>query len=705
MNYQEEIEKLKADCLALEDQVKLLVRTELKLRRTQAELIQSKEIIEDYNRTLEQKVEERTKELKTSEKRFRDIVLNSADWIWEIDENGKFTYCSEKVIDILGYASEEMVGKTFFDLTLPGKAQNASQQFQMVIREKKSIKDLENWTLAKNGKPICLLTDGVPVIDDQGNFKGYRGINKDITYRKKTEEIIKASELQYRRLFESATDGILILDFNTGNIHDINPSLSDMMGYSKEEITGKKLWEVIFFKDFIDLKIFFKKLQENEYVKNEDLFLKTKTGQYVDVEFVSNLYLVGEQKVIQCNFRDISERKHAENLRLAKESAEAANHAKSEFLSHMSHEIRTPMNAIIGFSELLVTSVEDEDERSQIEIILNNANKLLRIINDILDLSKIEAGELKIEWIPVNINYIVKDVETMFLHRIKEKGISFIIEKGNGIPAILMLDEVRIRQVLINLIGNALKFTREGYIKLLLNKTTRHEVADKMDLVMSVEDTGIGIPAEQHELIFEAFKQQQGQNTKIYGGTGLGLTITKKLVEMMRGKISVSSAPGHGSIFTMVFSDIQIPKQEKIGTGEDVFNPKSILFEKAKILICDDDQINRRLIIDILASSPLVFFEADNGKDAITAAVQYQPDLILMDLIMPEMNGYDTVRIIRNNKITANIPVIAISVSVPKTDDKEGHKTLFNDFLIKPFNLTDFFDVIKKYLKYRSVEN
>jgi CheY-like chemotaxis protein len=223
-------------------------------------------------------------------------------------------------------------------------------------------------------------------------------------------------------------------------------------------------------------------------------------------------------------------------------------------------------------------------------------------------------------------------------------------------------------------------------------------------LVMSVEDTGIGIPIEQHEFIFEAFKQQQGQNTKIYGGTGLGLTITKKLVEMMRGKISVSSSPGQGSIFTIAFSDIQVPKQERIDTKEDVFNPKSILFEKAKILICDDNQVDRRLIMNVLKYSPLVFFEAENGKDAIKAAIQYQPDILLMDLIMPEMNGYDTVRIIRKNKITSNIPVIAISVSVPKTDDREGHESLFNDFLLKPFNLADFFEVIKKYLKYRSVE-
>ena len=704
MDYQEEINKLKADCLALEEQVKLLIKTELTLRRTQAELIQSKETIEEYSRTLEQKVEERTKECKISEKRFRDIVLNSADWIWEIDENGKFSYCSEKVKDILGYTSAEIVGKAFFDMSFPEKAQYAIQQFQHKVAERNPIKDMENWTLTKNGDVICLLTDGVPIIDDQGNFKGYRGINKDITYRKKAEELVRASELQYRRLFESATDGILILDYHTGYIHDINPSLSKITGYPKEEITGKKLWEIIFFETLRDPKTFFKGLQENEYVKYEDLSLKTKTGQTIDVEFVSNVYFEDKQKVIQCNLRDISERKHAESLNFEKESAEAANRAKSEFLSHMSHEIRTPMNAIIGFSELLVTSVKDEEERSQIEIILNNANKLLRIINDILDLSKIEAGELKIELAPVNINSIIKDVEAMFHTKIKEKGISFLIEKDNDIPAILILDEIRIRQVLINLISNAYKFTHEGHIKLSLNNTGKHEITGQMELTMSVEDTGIGIPSEQRELIFEAFKQQQGQNTKKYGGTGLGLTITKKLVEIMGGKITVSSTPGRGSIFTIVFSGIQVPHQEITDPDKAVFNPESILFEKAKILICDDNQVDRSLIMKMLKFSPLVFYEAENGKEAVKTAIQIQPDLILMDLIMPEMNGYDTVRILRKNKITMDIPIIAMSVSVPKTDDKDHFKSLFNDFLIKPFNLVNFFEMIKKYLKHKAVD-
>lgn len=704
MENKAEIEKLRADCLALEEQVKLLISTELKLRRTQAELIQSKEIIEEYSRTLEQKVEERTRELRMSEKRFKDIVFNSADWIWEVDENGRFIYCSEKVENILGYTNDELIGKPFSFLSVPDEAQKIIQEFLKIASKRKPIKDMENWILTKNGSQVCILTDGVPIFDDNKKFKGYRGINKDITYRKKAEKLIKASELQYRRLFESAKDGILILDFDTGLVNDINPSLLNLLGITKEETAGKKMWEIIFFGESVKAKSFFKEMQKKEYVQNENLCLKTKGEHYIDIEFVSNVYVAGRKKVIRCSFRDISERKHAEKMHIEKESAEAANRKKSEFLSHMSHEIRTPLNAIIGFSDLLVNSLEDEDQRSQINIVLNNANNLLNIINDILDLSKIEAGELKIEPAPVNINHLIKDVENIFINKIKEKGISFIVEKESSIPAILMLDEVRIHQILVNLIGNAYKFTVSGHIKILLRKVSKRGINDKLDLSISVEDTGIGIPPEQQGLIFEAFRQQLGQNTKIYGGTGLGLTITKKLVEMMGGTISVTSTPGRGSTFTVKLSDIQVPKQEITAKNAAAFNPKSVLFDKAKILICDDNQTARRLIMDVLKYSPLDFIEAENGKNAIKAAMQYRPDLIFMDLIMPEINGYDASRFIRERNNTKNIPIIAISASYPKEEEQKSFQSLFNGFLIKPVNLNDLYEMLKKYLSHKAVE-
>ncbi|NVO09157.1 MAG: PAS domain S-box protein [Bacteroidales bacterium] len=276
------------------------------------ELKKSKKEIDEYNSTLEQKVEKRTIDLKLSEKRFKDIAFSSADWIWELDENRIFTYCSEKVEDILGYSKEEIIGKPIFDLIPPKEVKKIEFLFSETSKSKKPIKDLEIWILTKTGKQICLLTNCVPFYDNQDKFNGFRGINKDITDQKTVEASIKESELQYRRLFENATDGILILNFDTGQIIDVNPFALEKIGCSKQEIIDKKIWEIIIFKGSIESKILFQEIQEKQYIKYENLCLQVITGEQIDVEFISNVYFVNNQKVIQCNIRDISKRKFAE---------------------------------------------------------------------------------------------------------------------------------------------------------------------------------------------------------------------------------------------------------------------------------------------------------------------------------------------------------------------------------------------------------
>ncbi len=541
-------------------------------------LKKSNEALEEYSNTLEQEVEKRTKDFKMSEQRFKDIAFSSADWIWETDEKRKYTYCSQKVQEILGYTKEELIGKTIFDFISPKETKRVLDIFEASSVNRAPVKDLEYRALTKTGEEIYLTTSGLPIFDEQGYFKGFRGIGKDI-----------------------------------------------------------------------------------------------------------------------------SEHKQAEELRIEKEAAEAANYAKSEFLSHMSHEIRTPMNAIIGFSELLATTVTSEKQQSQVDSILSSGKNLLKIINDILDLSKIEAGKLKTQLAPTNIHDIIKDVNTIFNSKIKEKGLSFFIEETGDIPTLLMLDEVRVRQVLFNLIGNAVKFTDKGSIQLLLDKKLKNKNVDKIDLLITISDTGIGIPAGQHKLIFEAFKQQLGQSIKKYGGTGLGLTITKRLVEMMGGSIKLSSTLGKGSIFKITFSNIEVCKQKISNKSKIAFDPKSIVFEKAKILICDDVKINRKLIRNVLEYSPFTFFEAEDGEEAIKIAMQYHHDLIFMDLIMPEMNGYEAAQKIKNQEVTKTIPIIALTASFLKTNVMKSYESIFSDYLFKPLNLADLHESLKKFLNYTTV--
>jgi signal transduction histidine kinase/DNA-binding response OmpR family regulator len=387
-------------------------------------------------------------------------------------------------------------------------------------------------------------------------------------------------------------------------------------------------------------------------------------------------------------------------LEKAKILAEASTKAKSEFLANMSHEIRTPMNSIIGFSDILYSSIKDEKQLSQVNSIRSGAKSLLGIINDILDLSKVEAGKLKLEYEPVDIRRVTIDIEKVFIQKIKEKGIDIHFKFGNELPETVLIDEVRFRQILFNIVGNAVKFTETGYIKVEIMSIPNKSNPKNIDLTITVEDTGMGIPAEQQEMIFEAFNQQHGQSTKKFGGTGLGLTITKRFIEMMNGTIKLKSEINKGSTFTVEIPDIGISDDHYKQNEDKPYLPGSVIFEEASLLICDDNESNRKLIIDLLVDSPIKIFEAENGTEAVEKALALVPDLIMMDLKMPEMDGYDATKIIKSNETTAAIPVIVLSASTRLLKLEKGENMLFDESLMKPISIMELISKLKLFLKY-----
>ena len=372
-------------------------------------------------------------------------------------------------------------------------------------------------------------------------------------------------------------------------------------------------------------------------------------------------------------------------LQQSKEKADSANCAKSEFLANMSHEIRTPMNSIIGFSDLLSKIVTDPKQQDYLSAIQTASKTLLNLINNILDLSKIEAGHLELQLEVIDPRIILTDLKQLFSLKMAEKGLEFRIDIDKLLPSTLLLDETYLEQILINLISNAVKFTEQGYIKISMHY-------DRSNLIIAVEDTGMGISIAQQTKIFDSFQQVEGQSTKKYGGTGLGLTITKRLIERMNGQIILQSHVKQGSIFKITLRDVKVAKSVKTEEG---FNINTFVFEPATVLIIDDIESHRAVIRENLSKVNLEVIEADNGKNGLLAAQKYLPDLILMDIKMPVMNGYDARKQLKQDQQTKHIPVIALTAAVLKAQPQD-----FDGFLSKPVEISVLLKKLSHYLKH-----
>ncbi len=396
---------------------------------------------------------------------------------------------------------------------------------------------------------------------------------------------------------------------------------------------------------------------------------------------------------------EIKRRKKAENAsKEAMEKANEANQLKSEFLANISHEIRTPLNSVIGFSELLHQTETDSIQSQYITAIESSGKTLLRLINDILDLSKIEAGKMQIHNEPINIKSIMQELKQMFQPQIERKGLALNVNIDKQMPKVIEMDETRIRQILINLIGNAVKFTNKGSISITIKVCNKKE--NMFDARISIQDTGRGIEKDQLDNIFKSFQQNKNQTPNKYGGTGLGLAITKRLINMLNGEIKVKSKLGKGSTFSIYLRKIKIFEDQQVQSDEKFYNTKKVLFPGKQILVVEDLETNILLITNLLKKLDINVLNATNGEEALILLENKHPDLVLMDIRMPVMDGITATEKIRQNPNMAKIPVIALTASVEKAR-KSKEKNIFDDVIHKPINNSVLINILTKHLDYK----
>lgn len=537
-------------------------------------------------------------------------------------------------------------------------------------------------------------TGGALLLIIAGTLYWNRRLSLEIRKRKRIEK-----ELSRLHLSLEFTPVMVIMTDDRGVIEYVNHAFYKITGFGQDEIIGRNI--NMFACDANDEALYagmWRDIRRGKTWQAELQFQK-KSGELFWISMVVTPVVKDDATVTAFIWvcEDISRRKAAEGeLLLAKNAAEQATRAKSEFLANMSHEIRTPMNSVIGFTDLLDELIEDPLQKSYLRSIKVGGKALLRIINDILDLSKIEAGQLKLEYESVNPHILFGEMEQLFHARIRQKNLRFTLEVDPEIPEYLILDGVRLRQILFNLIGNAIKFTERGGITLGVRKVYKDAEHSRLDLVLQVADTGMGIPGENLEKIFRVFEQQEGQDVRKYGGTGLGLAICKKLVDMMNGEIAVTSTVGEGSVFSVTLHDVDV---SSVGIRDKDAAPQGhLVFEPATMMVVDDVPDNRTLVKAAFAGTAVTVIEAAHGQDAIDQLQSTPVDLLLMDLRMPVMNGYEAVREIRRSQAFGRLPIVALTASVMGDDLDNIEKFGFDGYIQKPVEKQQLLRILADFL-------
>lgn len=589
---------------------------------------------------------------------------------------------------VLGYKASELIGEPVKHFYVDSADFEKREDKSFFDRSDSDSVTFETCYKKNDGDILDAETVLKRLRNDSGEVVGYLGVVRDTAERKEAgREIEKFYSLPLNLMCSATPEGYF---------KEINSHFEEVLGYSKEKLLSDPFTDLIHPDDIEPTMNEIEKLTsgEQEVVVDFENRLRRKDDTYCWLAWTATfdeesglMYIIG---------KDINERKELEQeLNTAKEKAEEANRAKSQFIANMSHEIRTPMNSILGFADMMEELVDSELEKEYVENIRKSGKNLLKLINDVLDLSKIEAGKKDVNIRPINVGRVIDEIQSMFSLKTGNKGLQTRINIDDDLPASLLMDEMKLRQILLNLVGNAVKFTQEGSIEIGVRSEELNKVESRVNLEIYVKDTGTGISEDKQEAIFREFEQEDYSISDKFGGTGLGLAISSRLARLMDGSIKVHSEKDKGSIFTLVVPDVSIAtmlEESEEKTDEEY----EIALNEGKILVVDDIQLNRSLVIEFLREYPIQVLEAKDGIEAVEIASDEDLDLVFMDIKMAQLDGIEAMSQIKQQKKT--LPIVALTASAFDFHNEVKGKDWFDGYLRKPVNRSQILQELAKYV-------
>jgi len=674
------------------DEKILLQKQEIEIKNTKLEKINqalslsNKEIVST------------SKELIKSELRFRKMSEGIPFGVFITLPDGKNEYVNKQYCEITGLEAHDALNSGWISTIHLDDVEFVKQKWNKSLKNEDF--DFDYFYRLKNVKTEKVIKVHAIAKEMIHNDEiiGYVGVIENITEQEELIEKLKNYELIIKNSVE-----MMSLISNKYEYLAVNDAYVDAYGLSKDEIEGSNFFDIWGQKVFDDIvKEKFDAAFSGKLVRYQEWFNFEKAGKkFMDIIYQPIFNEKNEVESIAVNTLDITKLKEVENrLIKAKSEAEKANKAKSEFLANMSHEIRTPLNAVIGFTELLENQIENKKQKKYLKSVKAGGRSLLAIINDILDLSKIEAEKMELKYTTFNIRNLIDEINQIFSIKINEKKLKYESIISNDFPKYIFLDEIRLRQILFNLIGNAIKFTEKGYVKFYID--FKNKVDNYTDIKIIVEDSGIGIPKNQQKEIFRAFKQQVGQSTRKFGGTGLGLTISKKLIEAMGGSISLESKENEFSKFIVNFNKVRTKQKRLINDTINFKKNYKIEFEYAKIIVIDNIELNRNLIIENFANTKIEVVATQFNDSVIEKIKQILPDLILIDINIKSKNSCKILNFLKKTNKFENTVVIAMSTAIINEKNNPCNFK-FNNFISIPINQINFIKIISNYLKHEKV--